>query len=709
VSFNEQQGITVISLPMFGSTYKLRFLFSLIVLMLSWFVVAANADEPPSMTMKDVQGGELLLRTNEAGKYVPALMLNTDVQIGVSGMIASVEVKQHFRNPAGDWVHGVYAFPLPENAAVNGMRIEVDGRIIVGEIHEKKRAKQKFEAARKAGKKAALVEQQRPNMFRSSVANIPPGEQVTVTLNYTQKVRYENDRFSLRFPMTITPRYIPGVPLPYAESLDLVADHGWAVGTDQVPDAAQITPFLEPRLPAPGAPVNKIDLRVELNPGLSLADVSSTYHPVHVARHKDVYQVALSAPETSMDRDFELTWKPGRSSVPQAALFTEKKGEHHYAMLMVMPPEQSPDTTIPREVIFVIDRSGSMSGVSIDQARDALQFGLGQLGQADRFNIIQFDDRPQALFSSAQPVADAAAMQRAQQFVRNLTIGGGTEISSALEMALRTDAEASAGLLRQVVFITDGAVGNEEALFAQIRRDLGRSRLFTVGIGSAPNSYFMRKAAEFGRGTFTYIGNLNEVTGKMSELFTRLSTPTLRDIEMEWPVDAEVFPNPVPDLYAGQPLVVTAKLDGFKGKLRIFGTTASSDWERSMRLRSKEHSSGVATLWARDKIDWWDQQIALHGEGEESRQGILDIALEHQLMSRYTSFLAVEDKPSRPTGNEPKTSNVLNARPAGQGPQPFAYPQTATDGPAALLSGVIALFSWLYINVLRRRWNGERY
>ncbi|MDG1462715.1 MAG: VIT domain-containing protein, partial [Gammaproteobacteria bacterium] len=353
----------------------------------------AEAGTSRNINMGEIKTGELLFRTTEAGAYDPAIHLETDVDIEVNGMVASVIVKQRFHNPGTDWVHGVYAFPLPEDSAVNGMRIEVGERVIVGEIQEKQAARRNFEAAKQAGKKAALVEQQRPNMFRSSIANIPPGEEVSVTLTYLQKVAFTDGRFSIRFPMTITPRYIPRNPLPHSESSDLVAQHGWAIATDQVPDAAQITPLDNPASARAANPINAARLTARLNPGLPLADVSSAYHQIHVVRDKNRYEISLYAKEMTMDRDFELSWMPTQSTVPQAALFTESRGGEDYAMLMLVPPQQTKQlTAMSREVVFVIDRSGSMSGESIRQARKALLFALDKLTPVDSFNIIQFDD-----------------------------------------------------------------------------------------------------------------------------------------------------------------------------------------------------------------------------------------------------------------------------------------------------------------------------
>jgi Ca-activated chloride channel family protein len=414
-----------------------------------------------------------------------------------------------------------------------------------------------------------------------------------------------------------------------------------------------------------------------------------------------------------MDRDFVLAWRPVADAVPRAALFMEQVGAEHYGLLMVLPP--APDRAgdaPPRELVFVVDTSGSMGGVSIEQARASVSLALRQLRPEDRFNVIEFDSSFRSLYRTPVP-ATRHHVQRAQEFVRQLAASGGTEMLPALIAALdppvAPDLHREQPILRQVIFITDGAVGNEAALFEEIAHRLGDSRLFTVGIGSAPNSWFMRKAAEFGRGSHTHIGALNEVGDRMSALFEQLSRPAAVGVSVAWPQGAEVWPERLPDLYLGQPLLAAVNFGpGLPtGELLVSGDIGGQQWQQRLLIpgggdpAAVADHPGVASLWARQKITGiLDQRVAGRGE-QEVRQDVLEVALEHQLLSPYTSFVAIEEVVSRPGDEELASKPVANTRPRGQSPQYFAYPSGSTTGPVQLWFGLLLLFAALMTRAMR--------
>ena len=636
-----------------------------------------------------MQTGSLLMRMEQG--YVTATLLNTDVNITVNGLVARVSVMQEFKNEGGEWVEGTYVFPLPDKAAVDHMRLYIGDRYIEGEIQEKEQARKAYEQAKQAGKKTSLVEQQRANLFTTSVANIAPGETVIVEIEYMEDVHFDNGVFSLRYPMTLTPRYIPGQALP-----DKVGG-GWSSDTDEVSDASQITP---PMVSASRA--HKVSLQASVNAGVPLEIIASRYHPVNVAETSGHYAVTLAGNRVPMDHDFELLWRPVASSSPRAMVFTETlQGEPHY-LLMVMPPDIGEATTVrmPREMIFIVDTSGSMHGVSIEQAKRALQRALGGLQPEDRFNVIEFNSHANPLFATSV-AADVAALSSAKDFVRQLQANGGTNMRSALQHALRS--AASESHLKQIIFITDGAVGNEEGLFALIETGLGNARLFTVGIGSAPNSWFMRKAAEAGRGSFTTISSLHEVGEKMDRLFQKLEQPQVTNIAVQWPSSVVVDPYPavVPDLYLGEPVTVKVKASGtFRpgDSVRIVGDSVSGAWTRDLALNISEDSPGVAALWARARIGNLLDLERRGADAQETRKAIVDTALKHHLVSKHTSLVAIDKTPARESTDPLKTEQVANLMPYGQsGSAIFGFPATATSAPAMRHTGLALLIAALLL------------
>jgi Ca-activated chloride channel family protein len=628
--------------------------------------------------------------------YTTATLMDTVVDMKISGLVGRVSVRQEFRNEGSDWVEGIYVFPLPENAAVDRMRLYIGERYIEGEIQEKEHARKTYEEARQAGKKASLVQQQRPNLFTTSVANVAPGEKVVVEIEYLENIRYENGRFSIRFPMTLTPRYISGRPLT-----DKVGS-GWSHDTDRVPDASLVTP---PMVSASRA--HTLTLTANINAGVPLATVASRYHPVSVAEDSGHYRVALSAGKVAMDHDFELDWRPVPSAAPRAMMFTETIGGRPHHLLMVMPPDEdeAPPVLMPREVILIIDTSGSMHGVSIAEAKRAVQLALKSLQASDRFNVIEFNSSTNALHAASVP-ASPSNVADALDFVRRLRANGGTEMRPALEMALSSKTLETH--LRQVVFVTDGSVGYEDEMFSMIEEKLGNARLFTVGIGSAPNSWFMRRAAESGRGSYTFISALHEVREKMEGLFRKLEHPQVTSIVVDWPGSTAIdsYPQIIPDLYLGEPVIVKARASGeflAGDTVRISGDFVTGGWSKTLALQSAEQSEGVGALWARARIAELMGTERRSRDVAELRAAIVETALAHHLVSKYTSLVAVDKTPVRPAGDPLSGEQVPNLMPYGQSVNAiFGFPATASSAPMLRMTGMVCLLAALLLTAALR-------
>jgi Ca-activated chloride channel family protein len=434
-----------------------------------------------------------------------------------------------------------------------------------------------------------------------------------------------------------------------------------------------------------------------------LAAVESPYHRVHVeAPAPERREITLADGAVPADRDFELAWAPRAHAAPQAAWFTEEKDGRHYGVLMVLPPAAGPAARLAREVVFVLDTSGSMSGASIRQAKEALLLALERLQPEDRFEVIEFNSTAQVLFGEARD-ATRENVRRAVRWVASLEARGGTEMAAALRLALNGKEETDR--VRQVVFLTDGAVGNEEALFRLLRERLGDSRLFTVGIGSAPNSHFMTQAAQLGRGTFTYIGRIEEVGAKMGELFAKLEAPVLKGLEAHWPpgVQVEAWPARLPDLYAGEPVVVAVALDRLQGEVRLAGERDGRHWEAYIPLARNAPARGMGGLWAREKIAALMASLRDGAPEAEVRARVIEVATAHRLVTKYTSFVAVDKTPARPADESLKTAAVPTLLPAGwEYDKVFGeLPQGSTGSRFAIVLGVGLLL--LGTLLLRRR------
>lgn len=678
--------------------------FSVVVALCSLSHIAfANIQEESSTA-------ELVFTSNQ-GADVSAMLLDTNVSGSVSGLVSTITIVQKYRNDSNDWVNGQYRFPLPENAAVDSLTLETEGRILHGVVKEKQAAQKEFNVAKKAGKKAGLLKQHRPNLFSMSLANIAPWSEVTATISFVSTVQYEHGTFSLRLPTTFTPRFIPGAPLWLSKveetefesegSLDIDATAGWAFNTDQVPDASEITP---PQIASPpNADSHRFSLTLLLDAGVPLDDISSVTHAINVAKTtNDTHEVSLANGTANLDRDLLLTWTPAANQAPEAAVFRQQGESAQHNLVMLIPPTKNVVSTLPREIIFIIDSSGSMAGVSILQAQQGLQTALNLLAPGDKFNVIDFDSSARKLFSAPQPATNNNVV-RASTFVNNLVADGGTNMAEALEMAFSMPKEEQS--LRQIVFITDGSVGNEQALFKMIRSKLGAARLFTVGIGSAPNAHFMRGAARFGRGSYQYIDDIALAASNMRGLFERLNRPILKDLKV-W-VDGESmkngYPNPLPDLYLGQPVMLTVKTPAPVSEVVLSGNLAGESWQRTITVNGTANAQNIDKIWARSKVEQLESDIVTGLiDFDSAKKVITQTGLDYQLVTKHTSFIAVEEVVSKPAEVKAKSSQTPNLMPAGN-TMPIPMPNTATPSSLLTILGAIMMLGSLATARYRRR------
>jgi len=582
------------------------------------------------------------------GDWQQAFALDTSVDMRIRGLLAEVRVRQRFSNTSGEWLEGRYRLPLPDQAAVGSLRMQVGERLIEGEVQEKQAAAATYSQAASDGRTASLVEHERANLFSTRVANIGPGETVEIEIGYWQAVRWQDDEYRIGLPLSFVPAYHGGRSEP-GHCLDAAP----AASLSAVPGAIDLGVAA-----APG-----FRLSVDLDAGLPLAAVESLTHEIVVQPLGQARRVELAAGEVASDRDFELRWRPLPSAQPRQAVFVEQRGDAAYVLVNLIPPTL-PITPIPRELILIVDNSGSMQGASMEQAKSAVDRALSQLARGDRFNVIRFDDSFDSVFP--QPVdASAANVARARSFVQALAASGGTEMLAPLLEAFAMPATASH--LRQVVLITDGAIGNAEQLLSHIEHGRGEARLFTIGIGSAPNAQVLRRAAELGRGAQVTIRRIEDVAAVTDALLRKLSAPALKDLKSSWPAGAEVFPAQAGDLYLGEPLQFLARLPQGAGDLKIEGRASGLPWKATSDLADRRLAStpGVARLWAQAQIEALQDQLRGDADPTQVRDAVLALALEHQLVSSYTSLVAVDRTPRRPESSELAALQFANADPAG--------------------------------------------
>ena len=588
---------------------------------------------------------------NDLSPAVPAPVLGATVEVKVTGIIARTKVTQIFKNISTDWVEGIYIFPLPADAAVDTLRMKVGNRTILGAIQSKEKARQTYAAAKQQGVKASLVEQQRPDVFTTAVAHIGPGETVEVAIELQQVVRWELGRFNFRFPMVVAPH----------------PEEAAASGRRRL--------WLPPVLRRGSAPINPFAFHADLHPGFPLAKIESPSHAITVAKGKQLrYAVDLAQGIAPADSDLVLEWTPAVGSEPRAVYYSEEVNGERYSLLMVMPPDApgAAATRLPRETVFIIDTSGSMSGTSIEQARQALLFGLTKLRSTDWFNVIRFSSNATAVFPESVP-ATPSALETARRFISGLDADGGTTMLPALQIAFRKSAPA--GLVPQVIFATDGQIDDEPQVIDFLGRSLGSRRLFPVAIGSAPNAPLLSRLAALGRGSFTAINSVGKVATTMGALFSQLEAPMLQTIDVQWSDPAaEAWPARVPDLYLGDPLVVTAKSAADAGPVTVSGQRGDDTWQDSFPAAADVKGAGIDKLWARKKIEALTASLQDGASPTEVQRAIADLGLRHHLVTDYTSLVAVDDQATAPAGLQP-IRKVVPVNP----PRATAVVQPAAD------------------------------
>jgi Ca-activated chloride channel family protein len=602
---------------------------------------ATRADSPPLPDdwLCDGTGGLHVVADGRI-RTLDFPLKHTGVQADVSGPVARVEVTQTFQNPYDETIEAVYVFPLPHGAAVNDFEMRMGDRVIRGLIERRDEARRLYEQARDSGRVAALLEQERPNIFTQSVANILPGNEIEIRLTYVETLDYEAGGYELVFPMVVGPRFVPP-----AGSGDVLPAGGFrpAPPPSGVPDADRINPaFLPPEIRSG----HDIAITVDVHAGLPLRDLRSATHAVETRRDGPRTRVTLNPLDTLPNKDFVLKWRV-EGDAPDAGVLTYRDGDHGYLTLMVHPELSPSEARItPKEMIFVLDCSGSMSGAPIEASKLLVKHALRNLRPDDSFQIIRFSSGA-AGFRPAPVEATARNVKEGTAYLEALNGSGGTMMIEGIKAAL--DFPHDPRRLRIVMFLTDGYIGNETEIFAAVRDRIRDARLFSFGVGSSVNRYLLDGLAEEGRGEVQYYLPGGDVQAEVAGFYDRIRNPYLTDVQVTWEgIDVtSAYPSRVPDLFQGRPLVVHARTeDTGRGAVLVRGRIAGRTWEKRIPLeipRGEGGNPALGSLWARAAIADLERAM-VRGETPELVDAVTELGLRHRLVTKYTSFVAVEER-----------------------------------------------------------------
>jgi Ca-activated chloride channel family protein len=608
----------------------------------------SQTQTPPAQAAPPGETPGSLTIVGKNGKTLGACPLqHTDVRADIAGFVTRVTVAQIFQNRATQPIEAVYTFPLPEEAAVDDMTIQIGTRTVRGLIKPREEAQKIYQRAIQSGRTAALLDQERPNIFTQTVGNIPPGEEVRVTISYLETLRYEAGSYEFVFPMVVAPRYIPGDPTGHQGG-------GWAPDTTQVPDASRVTPPVA----VPGTRAgHDISVEVTLDAGVALQEVRSRSHDVDIERTGASSAIVRLRNQAEIpNKDFILNYDVAGTEIGDAILTHwartgSKAAAAGYFTFILQPPARFRESDVAsKELVFVLDTSGSMSGFPIEKAKEVIDRALDGLYPGDTFNLITFSGDTAILFP--EPVFPTAEnIRKARAFLQSRSGSGGTEMMKAIRAALAPS--DSQDHVRVVCFLTDGEVGNDMEIIAEVKNH-PNARVFAFGIGTSVNRFLLSKMAEEGRGAVEFVTLADKAEPAAQRLYERLRSPLLTDVALDFgdlPV-TDVLPRRIPDLFSGQPVIITGRYTrAAGGTLHLRGKRAGDPFVRDIPVtfaQDRTANSLLATVWARRQVDdlmsqdWNGMQS---GQPKPAlRAQITQLGLDYRLMTQFTSFVAVEDR-----------------------------------------------------------------
>lgn len=588
-------------------------------------------------------------------KSIVCPLKDTKVTADISGYVARVTVKQKFVNPSNSKIEAVYTFPLSENSAVDEMTMKIGDRTISGTIKKREEARAIYDQARNDGYVASLLDQERTNIFTQSVANIEPGKEIEITIKYIETLPYESGKYTFAFPTVVGPRFVPGQAVTGGPQ-----GSGFNHNTNQVPDASLITPM--PTLGGTRAGHN-ISIDVHLNGGMPISEVNSALHQVDTkAIDGNKMDISLTDKETIPNKDFVLTWNVAQDSLKSGYLTYKEAGEKEgFFTLMLMPPKRvTKDIVAPKEMIFVIDCSGSQSGAPLDKAKETMLYILEHMNDNDTFQIITFNNSVQT-FADKPQLSSPEMKNKAKAFIKSIEAQGGTWMAPAVEKACSMPNDSHR--LRIVTFMTDGYVGNDYEILGMVKKFRGASRWFPFGTGNSVNRTLIDGISKEGGGESEYVLLNSSAQEAGKKFYDRISSPVLTDVKLAFDgLDVkEVYPKEVSDVWAEKPLYFKGKYTAAKaGTITLTGFAQGKPYKQSIKVdfaNQNLNNPGIPSLWARAKVDrlmsedWFGAQQGT--VNKEIKDEIVATALKHHIMTQYTSFVAVDN--SRKTDGDKAT------------------------------------------------------
>lgn len=606
--------------------------------MTGWLLLAVGA---LSQFGPEIDPGSLQTIDKDGKPGVLCPLKGTRVAAKVEGFGARVIVVQSFTNPTSAPIEAIYRFPLPQDSAVDGMRMIIGNRIIEGVIKKRQEARETYEKAKKEGKSTALLDQERPNVFTQSVANIPPNAEIQVAITYVQVLKYEKGSFEFVFPMVVGHRF-KGESTPDHEK----------VATPIVPEGMRT-----------GA---TIDLDIDIAGGAPITAIESDLHKILIENvAPDRAKVKLAKLDEIPNRDFILRYSVAGKDVVGALLTHREPAKGGFFTLIVMPPKAvAPALIAPKEMILVVDQSGSQMGEPIEKSRELTKKAIDALNPQDTFNVVSFSNTYEVLWPKSRPNSPRNREQ-AKAYVDKLAAQGGTQLEQAVRAALTLPTDADRP--RIVVFNTDGFIGGEAEALKMIQKHRGNARMFTFGIGNSTNRYLIEAMSTEGRGAHEIVTLQSDIDAAIARLVQRVDAPVLTDVQVRFEGVAveDVLPRNIPDLFSETPVIVKGRYSRpGEGTVTVSGRLAGKPWSRRYPVTfPAEGNSGssIGSLWAREKVDdleHLERMESVWGNSAQTRgpkyweDAITELCLRFAIMSRFTSFVAVDQTVVNPGGQQ---------------------------------------------------------